>query len=86
MRNVLIRLARSHTLKLLAAGAAVISGIDDLVEVYFGVQDLFGLDVAHGLIATALTGILEPMSKLIAEGHREISRIEDEQQENQAGE
>jgi hypothetical protein len=45
----------------------VISGLDDLVEAYFGIQDIFGLDVAHGIVFTALTGILDPLAKLIGE-------------------
>jgi len=79
MRNILVRLARSNTLKLLAAGAALMSGIDDLVELYRGVRDILGMDVAHGVVITALTGILEPMAKLIAEGDREISKLENQQ-------
>lgn len=79
MRNILIRLARSNTLKLLAAGAALMSGIDDLVERYRGVRDIFGMDVAHGVVITALTGIREPMAKRIAEGDREISKLENQQ-------
>jgi hypothetical protein len=67
VRQFLVRLATSRTVKMLAAGAALISGLDDLIEAYFGIQDIFGLDVAHGIVFTALTGILDPLGKLIGE-------------------
>lgn len=67
VRNTLVRLARSKALRFVGLGTALISGVDDLVEIYAGYQDLFGLDVAHGVVFTALTGLLDPLAKLVGE-------------------
>ncbi len=51
--------------------AGLISGLDDLIEVWFGIDDLFGVDVAHGLVASALTGVLDPLAKLFEQGDKQ---------------
>lgn len=79
MKKLILRLAHSRWLKIAALLAALISGIDDLVEAWLGVHDLFGLDVAHGVVITALTGILDPLSKFIEENEREIHKYSGEQ-------
>ena len=35
------------------------------MEKWFGVSDMFHLDVSHGLIATALSGVLKPLSDVL---------------------
>lgn len=72
MKNFIIKLAHMEWLKIAALAAALISGADDLIEFYFGIHDLFHLDVAHGVVATALTGVLEPLAKLFEQTEKSL--------------
>lgn len=67
MRKLVVRIARSKAFKLVATGGALLAGIDDLIELYFGIEDAVGLDVAHGVVFMALSGILDPLSRLVSE-------------------
>lgn len=67
MRNLLVHIGSSKILRVVAAVAALISGLDDLVELYFGIEDFAGLDAAHGVVFMALSGILDPLAKLVGE-------------------
>ena len=75
MKKLLIWIANSPTLKIIALATALISGVDDLIETWFGVADMFHLDVAHGVVITALTGVLEPLSKLFEQNEHALKRF-----------
>jgi hypothetical protein len=75
VRKLVVWIATSKAFRIAAASAALIAGLDDLIEAYFGVKDLFGLDVAHGVVITALQGILDPLSKLILEGDKQMREM-----------
>lgn len=77
MKQLIIRIANSRWLRIAAMTAALISGLDDLVELYFGVNDLFGMDVAHGMVLTALTGVLDPIAKLFERSEHRIEALGD---------
>lgn len=57
-------------LRIVGMTAALVSGLDDLIELWFGVHDVFGLDVAHGLVVSAVTGLLDPLAKLFEQGEK----------------
>lgn len=75
MKQLIIRLVSSKWLRIAAMTAALISGLDDLVELYFGIHDVFGLDAAHGVVLTALTGVLDPIAKLFEQSERRIEAL-----------
>lgn len=74
MKRLLIGLAASGTLRIVLSGVALASGVDDLVEAWFGVEDLMHLDVAHGVVVMAFTGILDPICKLIEQNEGWLRR------------
>ena len=68
MRTItkLIRPAiQSKWLQVACGVVALLAGLDDAMEKWFGVSDMFHLDVSHGLIATALSGVLKPLSDVL---------------------
>jgi hypothetical protein len=75
VKSLLVRIVKSPTLRIVALTVAMISGIDDLLETWFGIADMFHLDVAHGVVLTALTGVLEPLAKLFEENEKMLSRL-----------
>jgi len=75
VKAFIIKLSNMKWLRIAGLTAALVSGLDDLIEAWFGIHDLFGLDVAHGLVATALTGVLDPLAKLFEQGDRQYEVI-----------
>lgn len=74
MKRFIIRLAESKLFKIAMLLAALMSGLDDLIELWFGIHNIFGLDAAHGVVITALTGVLDPLAKLLEETEKPIER------------
>ena len=65
--------------KWLQAGLVTIgllAGVDDALEAWYGVADIFHLDVQHGVIATALSGLLKPLSELLDYVEEQVDRSE----------
>jgi|GEM_PF-3719646 len=58
-------LVQSKWLQVVCLILGLLAGLDDAMEASFGVADMFHLDVSHGLIATALSGVLKPLSDLL---------------------
>jgi hypothetical protein len=48
----------------------LISGVDDLIEAWIGMKDIFGLDAAHGVVLMAVANVLDPVAKLIEQASR----------------
>jgi len=55
----------SKTLQLICMTMAFLGGLDDAMEAWFGLSDMFHMDVSHGLMAAGLSGVLKPLSDLI---------------------
>jgi hypothetical protein len=68
-------MARSSELKIVLCGVALASGVDDLIELWLGVGDVFKLDVAHGVVLTAFTGVLDPLCKLVESNDKRLERL-----------
>jgi len=49
---------------LLSLGA-VVAGIDDLWEAWFGVADMVGMDAHHGVLFLGLSGIAKPLAETL---------------------
>jgi hypothetical protein len=60
-----LRLTRSKWLQVACMIVAFLAGVDDAIEAWSGVKDMLHLDVSHGLIATALSGVLKPLSDFL---------------------
>ncbi len=58
-------LVQSRWLQAACLIVGLLAGVDDLIEKWFGVVDLFHLDVSHGLVATALSGVFKPLKELL---------------------
>ena len=58
-------LVQSKWLQAACVIIGLLAGLDDAMEAWFGFADMFHLDVSHGLIATALSGVLKPLSDLL---------------------
>lgn len=58
-------IVQSKALQLACVTIAFLGGLDDAMETWFGLADMFRLDVSHGLMAAGLSGVLKPLSELI---------------------
>ena len=76
-----LALGASASLKILFGAVAFASGVDDLLEAWFGIQDLMHLDVAHGVVLTAFTGILDPICVLIEQNEGRLRRTSESKSE-----
>ncbi len=74
MKQFLLAIGESRWLRVTLAAVAMASAIDDLLEMWFGIEDLMHLDVAHGVLLTAFTGVLDPLCKLIESNEKKIAR------------
>ena len=76
----MIRRKAMNLVKLGMGFVALMSGFDDLLESWFGVIDLFHLDVTHGVVLTALMAIIDPILRLIedSETRAELRRHTEE--------
>ncbi len=74
MKKLLFRLAASGTLRIVLSGVALASGIDDLLEAWFRIKDLMHLDVGHGVVVMAFTGILDPLCQFIEQNEGWLRR------------
>lgn len=86
MRHFIVRLASSKWLKVIALSVALLSGLDDLLESWVGITDLFHLDVAHGVAISALSGLLDVVAKVSEQGKSEIEKLRDEKRETHPSE
>lgn len=54
----------------------LLAGVDDAIEAWYGIADTFRLDVHHGVIATALSGVFKPLSDLLDYVEEQVDRSE----------
>lgn len=67
---------KSKWLQVALVTIGLLAGVDDALEAWYGVADIFRLDVHHGVIATALSGVFQPLSELLDYVEEQIDRSE----------
>ena len=74
MRALILKGASSRTLKVVLAVVAMAAALDDVIELWSGLADIFHLDVAHGVFLTGLTGILDPLCEFIEDNDESLKQ------------
>jgi hypothetical protein len=64
----------SKWLQFALVAIGILAGLDDAIEAWYGVADTFRLEVHHGVIATALSGVFKPLSDLLDYLEEQVER------------